>query len=103
MDRQICFSMSSGPIRHLTGRSPIAQIRRVADPTGSATPMVGLARPRFPGRRARPRRLDPLHDCLVGRRHAPSFLFRPAWGLVPDSENRQCHAGAENQTVFEGS
>jgi hypothetical protein len=103
MDRQICFSTGSGQTLYLTGCFRTAQPDRAADPTGFATPTAGLARPRFPERRARPRRLDLLHDCLAGRRRAPSSRIRPASDLVPGSENRQCHAGAENQTVFEGS
>jgi hypothetical protein len=109
MVRRICFSMGSGPIRHLIGRSRTAQASRTAqphravDPTGSATPTVALARPGFPERRAPPSRLGQLHHCFAGPHLAPSSPSRPASALAPGSGNRQCHAGAENQTVFEGS
>lgn len=110
MVRRFCFSMGSGPNLHLIGRSRTAQPHQVADPTGFATLMVGLARPRRPGRHARPSRLGRLHryfagrrHCLVERRPGPTSPSRPAWAPVPGSGNRQCHAGAENQTVFEGS
>jgi hypothetical protein len=103
MVRRICFSMGSGPIRHLVGRSRTAQPHRAVDPTGSATPTVALARPGFPERRAPPSRLGQLHHCFAGTHLAPSSPTRPAWALAPGSGNRQCHAGAENQTVFEGS
>lgn len=102
-DQQICFSMDCGPIRRLTAWSRIAQLRRAAGPAGSATPMIGPARPRFPGRYARPCRLGRLHRCLAGHRLAPSSRIRPASVPSPGSGNRRCHAGAENQKVFEGS
>jgi hypothetical protein len=110
MVRLTCLSMGSGPIRHLIGRFRNAPLHRAADPTDFATPKAGLGRPRFPVRYARPCHLGlrhrcfaARHRCLAGRRHAPSSLFRPAWALLPDPGNRQCHAGAENQTEFEGS
>jgi hypothetical protein len=103
MIRQICFSMDSGPIRLLTVQSRIAQPHRVADPTGFATPGAGPAHPRFRGCHARSCRLYLPRRCLAGHCRALSSQSRPASAPVPDSGNCQCHAGAENQTVFEGS
>jgi len=117
MVRRLCLSMGSNPILHLIGCQGTAQPHPTGDPTGFATPMIGLAPPRFQGRRARPPRLGRLHHCPAGLHHcpaglhhcpagrhpAPCFPFRPAWASVPGSGNRRCHAGAENQTVFEGS
>jgi hypothetical protein len=100
---QNCFSMGSGPNRRLTGPSPTGQLHRAADRTGFATPTAGLAHPCFRGRHAQPRCPGLLQRYLVGHHRVPSSPFPPTWGPVPDSENRQCHAGAENQTVFEGS
>jgi hypothetical protein len=95
MVRSTYFSMGSGRIRHLIGRFRTAQPHRTADSIGYGTPTVGLG---------------PLHRCfagrhyfLAGRHRAPSSLFRPAWVRLPDPGNRRCHAGAENQTEFEGS
>lgn len=110
MVRRICFSMSFGPILHLIGRYRTAQPHRTANPTGFATPMVGLARPRLLGRHARHSRLGRFHwypaarhRCLAGRLPGPRSPPPPAWAPVPGSGNRQSHAGAENQTAFEGS
>jgi hypothetical protein len=103
MVRQICFSTGSGRIGRLPVLSRIAQSHRAAEPVGFATPTAGLAHSRLRGNHARPCRLGLLHRCFAGHRRAPTSLLRPAWAPVPDSGNRQCHAGAENQTVFEGS
>jgi hypothetical protein len=131
MVRRFCSSTDSGPIprpialsfRHLIGRYRTTQPDPTA-PTGFATPLVGLVRQRFPGRRAR-RRFPGRHgrqcrQCRLGRRARQCRLgllrlgpaghhlalrhrIRPASTPVPCSVNLQCHAGAENQTVFEGS
>ncbi len=83
-----CFSMGSSPILHLIGCQETAQPHPTGHPIGFATPMVGLARPRSQGRRARTSRLRRRHRCPAGRHLAPHFPFRPAWAPVPFPGNR---------------